>query len=821
MTTETTHTRSRRASLGGLILQVVTALALFGLALATHSQAALQLALYTLGGVPIWFVTLLVFRQRELAALEALDLEELRREKQAAGGGAAMFAEEGAGGLGYRVAEARAQWMQRWLVPGFALGTAAYLITIGIVLWHGIPKAGTAWALIGQIPFALVALAIFMIGTFLYARYTSGMARAAEWQLLRGCGAYLLGNSLAMMALMVALGVLAYSETTTIVEHVLAYAFPVLMWVLAAETVINFVLDIYRPRTPGVEPRAAYDSRLLGLLAEPGGIASSIADALNYQFGFQVSQTWFYQLLARAFVPLLATGALALWLLTCIVIVQPYERVIIERLGVQLNPGGVDADGTPHPEPLKPGLHFKLPAPIDRARIYNTGQLHQISVGFAQWDVNPDYEKDRKGVQLWTDTQHLGLDHFNFIVCVPPERTSPAPTTAPEQLAEVPTSRAPVHMLRMEVVVQYRIRAEELYRFSQAMLDPDRKIRDVAWGEVVRYAAATTVDDLLSRDLAALGELLRQRLNERTRELGLEVAYVGVTNLHPETTVANAFREVIGAEQQKVAAIREARVTENQKLSEVAGDVARARALAKITLRAQSATKRLNDALTASADVPPATVEALAARLAGLAPQFRADTQAAATLEDAQEAEQQVRLDYELGLGQTFGAQAAAAKVVQAAKIKRDEVAAVLEKELALVRSEFAKQVTPRQAGALIESVAARLAAEYWEQELDSQIGRPDTGGKLAATLAAALADRWDKEMTTAARFVRAENEREAYRAAPEVYKSRRLMETYIEGLRDARKFFLAFDPTGRVVRTRLIAEDERGLAPEDLTAPK
>ena len=46
-------------------------------------------------------------------------------------------------------------------------------------------------------------------------------------------------------------------------------------------------------------------------IAEPGRIGSSIADALNYQFGFEVSKTWFYQLLSRACVPLIIFGGLA------------------------------------------------------------------------------------------------------------------------------------------------------------------------------------------------------------------------------------------------------------------------------------------------------------------------------------------------------------------------------------------------------------------------------------------------------------------------------------------------------------------------------
>ena len=114
--TETSHSRARRAALMGLFVQFISFGALLALAGAMDSQATRLLAYYVLGGVPIWLVALLVFRQRELAALEKLDLETLRREKQATGGGEAMFEGEGGAGLGFMVAETRLKWMQRWMI---------------------------------------------------------------------------------------------------------------------------------------------------------------------------------------------------------------------------------------------------------------------------------------------------------------------------------------------------------------------------------------------------------------------------------------------------------------------------------------------------------------------------------------------------------------------------------------------------------------------------------------------------------------------------------------------------------------------------------
>lgn len=810
--TETMHTRSRRASLGGLLVQLVAFIGLLTLALLTGSNAAFNLTWYILGGVPIWFVALLVFRQRELAALESLDLEELRRERQRTGGGEAIFDQEGAGGLAFRVAEARLRWMQRWLVPGFGLFTAAYLAMLGVLLWNRL--RGASAEELTSVPVALVVLAVLMLGTFVLSRYTSGMGRVAEWQLLRGCGSYMLGNALAMMALMVCLGVAQYKETWVSWEHGLAYVFPVVMVVLALETALNFVLDAYRPRTAGVEPRACFDSRLLGLIAEPGGIAKSAADAINYQFGFQVSQTWFYQLLERAFVPLLFAGGIALWLLTCIVIVQPYEHVIVERFGRQLNPGGQDAAGQDRPAPYAPGLHFKWPWPVDIARAYNTGQLHQISVGFADFNATPKYEDEQKPVLLWTDDTHMGLAHFDFLACPTPEGSGAASRPVGPEFArdeERESQASPVHAIRLEVVVQYRIDDRRLDVYTRAPSDPHRAVRDIAWEEVTRFNAASTVEHLMSRDRLLIGQQLHKRMAERVKPFGLGIVYVGVTNVHPERTVATAFREVIGAEQQKLAAIREARVTENEKLSAVAGDVELARRLAKTADRVREASEQVNTATQALRAADPAAVAAGAERLKELGPLLRQRLIAWAALADAQARSLRVEEDYKLGLGQTLVTVRRAAEAVQAAEAEYQAADAAVGEALAPVQAELSQRMPASAVDLLVDQAAGQEASAHWHAELDRMFGRAQLGGQAAAALATALANRWELELRPAAELARARMEREAYLAAPEVYKSRRLMEVLVEGLKDARKYFLAFDPTGRQVRVRFVLEDQPG----------
>lgn len=824
--TETAHTRSRSASLGGLLVQLVAFIGVFGLGFAMQSYAVQGVGWYLLGGVPIWFIALLVFRQRELAALEALDLEALRREKEATGGGEALFEEEGGGALGFRVAEARLDWMQRWLVPTFSLLTAVYLLSIGIYIWRflavrGLQVGGGPWPELRFVPIGMVVLAVPMVGVFLLSRYTSGMGRVLEWQLLRGCGAYMLGNALALVAAMICLGVYEYTGNAAW-EHALAYILPVVMVVVAIEMLVNFVLDLYRPRAPGAEPRAAFDSRLLGLVAEPGGIASSIAEAINYQFGFQVSQTWFYKLLERAFVPMVAVGMLSVWLLTSVVIVQPYERAIIDRWGRQLNAEN----------PLEPGIHMKWPWPIETARAYNTGQLHQIFVGYERFDAQPEIRTDekRRPILLWTDVQHFGLTHFDFLTC--PARRSDEPDRENDREAEMRWAVAegaadheeevdqPVHLIRMDAAIQYRIQEEHLDLYSTAMVNPERMLRDVAWEEAGRYVASSTVDTLLGQELTRIGEVLRRRISERVAAIGIEVVYVGVTNVHPEKTVAQAYRNVVQAEQEKVAAIRQARVVENRRLSEVAGEATRARRLALAVEESRSAREGIADTKEQLDDLAASRVKDALEVLAEHADLFEAHAIAEVALEQAREQLRRAERDYELGLGSSLAEVQTARERAEAAAEREAARQAALDAALATVRTALSDRFTEPQMELLVRHAEARVAQRYWDGWLERQFTPSGLGGAAAATLAQAVADRWDIEMGAAAELARIEKEREAYRAAPQVYKTRRLAEVLVNGMKDARKLFVAFDPGDRLLRVRFVAEDEAGTDILDLRPP-
>lgn len=783
--TETSYARSRQVALWGLILQVLAAASLFILYRYTRIDSVHQFAWMALVTIPIWFATLLVLRQHELAELEAFDLDELRREKAATGGGAAMF-EEGGDGLTHRIAQQRLEWMGRWMTPTFALLTAAAMIGVGLWRFFALPGWDDAekWGAIGGENVAVILLVGLMLAMFFLSRYASGMARVERWQILRSCASNMLGSAVVALAIVVAIGVVIYRRDATW-EHAVAYAIPVIMLVLGGETLLNFILDIYRPRSPGAMARPAFDSRLLGLISEPGGIAHTLAEAINYQFGFQVSQTWFYQLLQRAFIPLFWAGIAALWLLSGVVIVHPYEVAVIERWGRQTN-----AD-----DPLAPGVHFKAPWPIEVARKYNTNELHQIIVGLA---TDADLEDAHmEQVELWTDDKHAGQNHFNFIV-------HPTPRPLTENKAEQ-SERAAVEIVRMRVVVQYRIRKDALTEYTRNHEDPVLALRRIAWEEAQRFNAASTLDSLLGERHEIAGDMLRERISKRADEmkLGLAVVYVGMLGVHPEKSVAEAYRRVVTAQQEKIKAIREARVTENQVLSRSIGAASLAREMAYAYRQfgqATSAYETALDRLEDVGDMPAPDDERLsafrAAQTAALEQTF-AEAMARAALGT-------LRDDMEKGLGGSLRDIAVAAETVVAAERETEQLKAAYERELQALRAAFGAEI----ANAL-DGLGARL---FWSAALDKRVNR--LGGEAGTIIARAQASRWDKEMQSQSYLIRVGREYAAYAAAPEVFTARRSLAAWVEGLNGARKYVLGFDQSEQEVKVRL--ETQEQVRPED-----
>ncbi len=213
-------------------------------------------------------------------------------------------------------------------------------------------------------------------------KYSSGLARLRKQRLLRPGAAYLLLSAYACWTAAAALAAVYFNFLQA--DFFVGRALCVVVGLIALETLVGLVLEIYRVRLKGKDSRLLYESRLVGLLGQPEALITTAAHALDYQFGFKVSETWFYRFLEKALAWLVLAQLGILVLSSCVAVIPPGEKALLER-------GGRPVAGR---EVIGPGLHFKLPWPVDQVYRYRTEQIQSFIVG-AEPETNQDHSMDR------------------------------------------------------------------------------------------------------------------------------------------------------------------------------------------------------------------------------------------------------------------------------------------------------------------------------------------------------------------------------------------------------------------------------------------
>ena len=546
-----TYSRAVSGSLIGLVVQAAVAFGLLYIGRGAQDAAVTVGAWYAFGGLLIWICLAVLYQQHKLERLESMETEQLAERH----GTESSIFETSAVDL--VVARKRLERLYRLLVPITSLLVAAYLIGIG--LWRTTANLGDAGPA-GQFDpnVAALLLAIGALVAFLISRYIAGMAELETWQALRGGAGYLMGTSVACAALALAFAITDWTAAEWPLKS-LAVVLPVFMVLVGVEIALNFVLNIYRPRKRDEAPRPAFDSRLLSLLTQPESIARTISEAVNYQFGFEITRSWFWQLLSRAFIGLVVFGLVALLLLSCVVIVEPHQEVLITRFG-QIS--GV----------VGPGPHLKWPWPISRAQPFDVRRVRQMLIGSKAELLKVD---DKWAPVLW-DMPHTREEPLNLIVASP--MTASNTPTRPDDLNRSNGGRSPVSvsLVNAEIVLQYRIGDLRKYVGSQA--DPSRLLGVLAEREVTRYLLAHDIDKMIGSGRVAADRHLREIIQARAddAELGLIVVNVSIPSVHPPQKVASAYDKTVQARRWSDIAVEQAETRAIKTLVSAAGSVDRA-----------------------------------------------------------------------------------------------------------------------------------------------------------------------------------------------------------------------------------------------------
>ena len=199
--------------------------------------------------------------------------------------------------------------------------------------------------------------------------------------------------------------------------------------------------------------------------------------------------------------------AVAMYLLSGIYVVQPDERGVVKRLGRV-----VAAD-------IQPGIHYSIPWPVDSVARPQVTAVKRMSVGYKIVD------------------QLRGLT---------PEPRETQFITGDENIIEV------------QLLVQYVVK--DPARFLYATEEPHWLVRKVGESVITEKIGAMGVDELLTTAKVEVAAAVKTRAQDvlDSYGAGVEIVAAHLQEISPPREVADAFRDVASAREDRSRIIQEA-----------------------------------------------------------------------------------------------------------------------------------------------------------------------------------------------------------------------------------------------------------------------
>ena len=223
----------------------------------------------------------------------------------------------------------------------------------------------------------------------------------------------------------------------------------------------------------------------------------------------------------RLWIALLLVASLAGYLSTGFYTVNTDEQAVVRRFGA------IEAR-------VGPGIHYRLPWPVDRVDILKTTSVMKVGVGFV---LPPGDSQSVTGVEVLTGDTNI---------------------------------------LSVALVVQYVIRSPSDYLFQVER--PESLVGTLAESVLTETIVAMPVDDVLTTGRLAL----QARVKLKTQELldryhsGIQIASVSIMSLTLDHSVAQAFQDVADALADREKAQNEARAYANDQIPKARGEATRA-----------------------------------------------------------------------------------------------------------------------------------------------------------------------------------------------------------------------------------------------------
>lgn len=233
----------------------------------------------------------------------------------------------------------------------------------------------------------------------------------------------------------------------------------------------------------------------------------------------------------------LASGLLAAFVLNGFYALQPDEVGIVERFGQRLLPN------------REPGLHYKLPWPVDKLTRVQAHRVRTVEVGFRSNGASTEIEP---AAYEW-NVQHRSGRYQRI----------------PEEALMLTGDQ---NMIELNATVHYSPVHPDEFVFRQ--LDGDATVRVAAESAIESIVTRSSIDELLTSGRRAFEAEARDALQRKVDAYaaGVTIQQVRLEDVHPSLEVVDAFREVSGAYEEKNRLINEAEGYRNEQLALARGN---------------------------------------------------------------------------------------------------------------------------------------------------------------------------------------------------------------------------------------------------------
>lgn len=379
--------------------------------------------------------------------------------------------------------------------PTEILLLAAVLIACSI--WFGVAASTAKTAAAGELNYGhlIIAVALFAV-TVIFDKLCKHTDADDSFM------AMILRNARAFFAI-VRLAILLVAAALTLkllglydIQRYAVYALLVLFYYVVGMTLLSLTVRVIKKElatAPGIVILLPFFHADIQEL--------SVISFLEDNTGITLRSLWSIKYVKKLIPYALVGLALILWLSTGIVYVQSHQEAAVYRLGRLQE------------EMLEPGLHLRLPYPLEKAEVYDTKTVNKMTIGYRSTE-NED--------NVWTESH--GDSEYRLLLGSGNELVS------------------------INLRVEYKI--SDLRQYLTASAEPERILEGKAYELVTERTINANLETMLFTDRESFAKSFHEELSDNLAQtqIGLTVVSIIMESIHPPVEVAEVYQNFIGAE---------------------------------------------------------------------------------------------------------------------------------------------------------------------------------------------------------------------------------------------------------------------------------